>query len=146
MHRDHVVHRHLSDVELADGSKVSAVSFDETASYERESLPDFGVYLDHRWNPPWAHLHVAWPDFDVPADESALRTALEDLLDRARAGQQVELGCLGGHGRTGTALACAAVLTGIARDEAVSWVRSCYCENAVETREQAEFVSRFGVD
>lgn len=145
-HRDHEVHRHLSEVELPDGTKVTAVSFDETAPYKRESVPDFGLYLDHRWNPPWAHLHVAWPDYGVPADESALRTALEDLLNRARTGQQVELGCLGAHGRTGTALACAAVLAGIAPDEAVGWVRSTYCEKAVETSEQAEFVSTFGAD
>jgi hypothetical protein len=36
--------------------------------------------------------------------------ALELLLDRARAGQRVEIGCYGGHGRTGTALACLAIL------------------------------------
>jgi hypothetical protein len=143
MHREHEVHRHLSEVVLPDGTSVTAVSFHEPAPYERESAPDFGLYLNHRWDPPWAHQHVAWPDFGVPADESTLRTALEDLLSRARAGQQVELGCLGAHGRTGTALACAAVLAGIAPNEAVSWVRASYCRKAVETSEQAEFVCTF---
>jgi hypothetical protein len=142
-HLEHEVHRHLSDVELPDGARVTAVSFHEPAPYERGAAPDFGLYLDHRWDPPWAHQHVDWPDFGVPTDEEALRTALEDLLGRARAGQQVEVGCLGAHGRTGTALACAAVLAGIAPDEAVGWVRSAYCERAVETSEQAEFVSTF---
>jgi hypothetical protein len=142
-HRTHEVHRHLSEVELPDGSRVTAVSFHEPAPYARDSVPDFGLYLDHRWDPPWEHAHVAWPDFGVPTDEEALRIALEDLLNRARAGQQVELGCLGAHGRTGTALACAVVLAGIAPDDAVGWIRSNYCEEAVETREQAEFVRTF---
>ncbi len=54
-------------------------------------------------------------------------------------GQRVEIGCYGGHGRTGTALACLAVLCGQAPDEAVSWVRGTYCERAVETDEQEAF-------
>ena len=31
-------------------------------------------------------------------------SALRDLAERSRAGQRVEIGCLGAHGRTGTAL------------------------------------------
>ena len=65
------------------------------------------------------------------------------LLARARAGDAVEIGCLGGHGRTGTALACLAVLTGTAPDEAVAWVRRRYCDHAVETDAQRAFVERF---
>jgi len=138
------VHRHVSEVRLPDETCVTAVSFDEAAPYERESRPDFGLYLDERWEPPWPHEHVAWPDFGVPSDGAALRTSLMDLLARARAGEQVEIGCLGAHGRTGTALACLAVLTGTQPDHAVDWVRSNYCEKAVETDEQADFVSTFG--
>ncbi|HXY94002.1 MAG TPA: hypothetical protein VEP49_16090 [Acidimicrobiia bacterium] len=144
--REHEVHRHLSEIALPDGTRVTAVSFHEPSPYERELVPDFGLYLDRRWEPPWAHEHVDWPDFGVPADRSALRAALEGLVMRARAGQQVELGCLGAHGRTGTALACAAVLTGIAPSEAVGWVRMTYCAKAVETSEQAEFVATFAAD
>ncbi len=65
------------------------------------------------------------------------------LLDRARAGQRVEIGCYGGHGRTGTALACLAILCGQAPGEAVGWVRAGYCERAVETDEQEAFVRNF---
>jgi hypothetical protein len=58
------------------------------------------------------------------------------LLERARLGERVEVGCLGGHGRTGTALACLAILTGHPPGEAVAWVRANYCADAVETAEQ----------
>lgn len=63
------------------------------------------------------------------------------MLDRARTGEQVELGCIGGHGRTGTALACLAVLTGCPASEAVAWVRASYCQKAVETAGQEAFVN-----
>jgi hypothetical protein len=137
------VHLHRDLVELPDGTSITAVSFDADDPYGRASAPDFGLYLDGRWTPPWAHGHVPWPDFGVPADRSALEIALQDLLTRARAGQVVELGCLGGHGRTGTALACLAVLAGESPQSAVSWVRASYCAAAVETREQEGFVSLF---
>jgi protein-tyrosine phosphatase len=70
-------------------------------------------------------------------------TALEPLLDRARAGRRVEIGCYGGHGRTGTALACLAVLCGLPPSGAVTWVRSGYCERAVETEAQEAFARNF---
>ena len=56
----------------------------------------------------------------------------------------VEIGCLGGHGRTGTALACLAVLAGTPAAEAVAWVRGAYCPKAVETDAQRAFVESFG--
>ncbi|MBO0701496.1 MAG: hypothetical protein J2P38_01090 [Candidatus Dormibacteraeota bacterium] len=62
-------------------------------------------------------------------------------LIRARAGQLVEIGCGGGHGRTGTALACLAVLSGLPRTQAVGWVRRAYCTEAIETPEQEAFVA-----
>lgn len=67
--------------------------------------------------------------------------ALGAALQRAHADKRVEVGCLGGHGRTGTALACLAVLSGHRADEAVAWVRSSYCTMAVETAEQEAFVA-----
>lgn len=61
------------------------------------------------------------------------------MLERARAGELVEIGCVGGHGRTGTALACLAVLGGQRSAEAITWVRGNYCPAAVETTAQEEF-------
>jgi protein-tyrosine phosphatase len=47
--------------------------------------------------------------------------------------ERVELACGGGVGRTGTALAVLAVLSGVAATEAVAWVRAAYHPRAVET-------------
>jgi hypothetical protein len=139
-HQQFELHRHRSSVALPDGAVVCAVSFGEPDPYERADPPDYGVYLDDRWDPPWPHDHVEWPDFGVPSDATALLGALQALHQRAVVGQSVELGCLGGHGRTGTALACLAVLAGHPAADAVAWVRSAYCEEAVETPEQEAFV------
>jgi len=134
------VHRDV--VRFPDGVAVTAVSFDDTG-YHRGAQPDYGVYLDARWQPPWPHELVEWPDFGLPADKAAFATAMSGALARARAGETVELGCLGGHGRTGTALAWLAMLSGISPDEAIGWVRANYCPHAVETAEQHAFVASF---
>jgi hypothetical protein len=139
------VHRHRSPVVLPDGVGLTAVSFDPADPYGRDRPPDYGLYLDPRWRPPWAHDHVGWPDFGVPGDKAAVAAALRTLHDRACAGERVEIGCLGGHGRTGTALACLAVLSGHPPDEAVAWVRTRYCPKAIETAEQEAFVATLAV-
>ncbi|WP_152365019.1 protein-tyrosine phosphatase family protein [Microlunatus speluncae] len=140
-HQRREVHRHHDIVELPDGAVVTAVSFDSADPYARDRQPDHGLYLDQAWQPPWPHDHLDWPDFGVPADPDAMITILRRVLDRARAGERVELGCLGGHGRTGTALAALAVLTGVPPAEAVTWTRTHYCPQAVETPAQATLIT-----
>jgi hypothetical protein len=106
--------------------------------------PTFGVYLlgeappDFGWERRW----VRWPDFRLPADPAYLRAVLVEALDHAGAGR-VEVACGGGRGRTGTALACLAVLDGVPADEAVAYVRARYDQRAVETPWQKRFVRRF---
>ncbi|GAB3912402.1 protein-tyrosine-phosphatase [Microlunatus endophyticus] len=140
--RTYEVHVHHDVVRLPDGTPITAVSFDPADPYARDRDPDFGLYLDPRWRPSWDHDHLDWPDFGVPADRAIVLSDLGSLLDRARQGQSVEIGCLGGHGRTGTALALLAVLAGHPSDDAVAWVRTHYCPKAVETDEQQAYVTQ----
>lgn len=106
--------------------------------------PQFAVYLAGRdlYGVTWEYRWVEWPDFRLPADPAALRENLVEALARSSAGR-VEVGCLGGRGRTGTALACLAVLDGAAAADAVAYVRRHYRPDAVETQEQAGFVAGF---
>lgn len=105
--------------------------------------PEFGVYLG-AWAPKvvWEHRWVRCLDFGVP-DAARLRTALSEALRRCRS-QRVEIGCRGGVGRTGLALACLAILDGLPASEAVRYVRLHYKPGAVETSWQRRFVERFG--
>ena len=100
---------------------------------------DFGLYLDARWAPTWPAAVVEWEDFGVPRDPDAAAVAIRDAFARARAGETVEVGCVGGLGRTGTVLACMAILAGVPPAGAVAWVREHYDERAVETRAQEDW-------
>ena len=91
---------------------------------------------------PWEFRWVAWPDFGLPADPAALRVALGEAWERADR-ERVEVGCMGGRGRTGTGLACIAVLDGVPAEQAVEYVRRHYHPDAVETPEQIRFVAEF---
>jgi hypothetical protein len=145
VHVPREMHVHRDEVTLPDDTVVVAVTFDERDPYDRTVAPDFGLYLDERWQPPWPHAHLDWPDFGLPTDTASFLEGLGELLARARTGQRVEVGCWGAHGRTGTALASLAILTGLPRDEAVGWVRATYCADAVETAAQEAFVSALAV-
>ncbi len=86
---------------------------------------------------------MRWPDFWLPTDRAVFGQALRQALARAEA-ERVEVACGGGVGRTGTALACLAVLDGVPAREAVAYVRRHYAPRAVETPWQRRFVAEFG--
>lgn len=103
--------------------------------------PTFGVYLLGRQPPAvgWESRWIRWPDFRLPSDRAQARNTLREAWERAT-GERVEIACGGGRGRTGTALACIAVLDGVPPDEAVAWIRARYDKHAVETPWQKRFV------
>src|SRR6185437_7043530 len=80
-----------------------------------------GLYLDAQWEPTWPAEMVAWPDFGLPDEPEVAARQIAAAFRRAQDGELVEVGCLGGSGRTGTVLACMAVLAGVPPDEAVAW-------------------------
>jgi hypothetical protein len=106
--------------------------------------PDFGLYLLGKPPPPtaWESRWLRWPDFRLPRDPEQAARDFADLHERSAAGR-VEVACLGGRGRTGTALACIAILDGVPAAEAVAYVRTHYDPHAVETPGQRRFVRGF---
>jgi len=111
---------------------------------EGAPTPSYALYLLGRQPPPvaWEFRWVRWPDFRLPADRADARAALTEAWRRS-AGEPVEIACGGGRGRTGTALACLAVLDGVPAEEAVDFVRRHYDRRAVETPWQKRYVRRF---
>nr|WP_026313555.1 protein-tyrosine phosphatase family protein [Actinomadura flavalba] len=112
--------------------------------------PEFGVYLGtprfrraHGAGIGWAATWVEWPDFLLPRDHVHAATVLRELHRRAGDGERVEVACGGGVGRTGTALACLAVLDGLSPADAITWVRAHHHPRAVETPWQRRWIARF---
>ncbi len=107
-------------------------------------VPGFALYLLGHRPPPvaWEARWLRWPDFWLPSDRLAAGAALHEAWERAEE-ERVEVACAGGRGRTGTALACLAVLDGVPAPEAVAYVREHYAPHAVETPWQRRFVTRF---
>ncbi len=107
--------------------------------------PEFGLYLQGKPPPPtsWPGRWVRWRDWWLPADPADARAALHELWKRA-VSERVEVACTGGVGRTGTALACLAILDGVAPADAVHYVREHYNARAVETPWQRRYVRHFG--
>jgi protein-tyrosine phosphatase len=127
-----------------------------------EPYPDFGVYLATQWkldlgmywtngayvkriaqNRPYPAIIVDVPDMKAPP-VAVLNTLVEIIVSKMKQGKLVDIGCIAGHGRTGTLLACL-----IARKEhldgraAIAAARERYCPMAVENREQEQAVSEY---
>lgn len=111
----------------------------------RESNPDrdFGLYLDAAWQPSWAAEVIDWPDGGLPSNSTQALRQIVAAFGRAKQGERVEVGCIGGLGRTGTVLACMAILAGVPAESAVQWVRNNYDPEAVETTDQEQWVLWF---
>ncbi|WP_257930013.1 protein-tyrosine phosphatase family protein [Brevibacterium sp. 239c] len=89
--------------------------------------PEFAVYLlgkdpyiedfQYRW--------VRWRDFRLPDSTDDAVGGLREAHRRAEF-ERVEITCGGGIGRTGTAMALLAVISGVNPDDAVAWMREHY--------------------
>lgn len=112
--------------------------------------PEFGLYLGtallrrkHDGRLRWPREWVAWPDFLLPLDRADAIRLIRGLHERAHAGERVEVACGGGIGRTGTVIACLAILAGLSPADALAWTRANYHPRAVETPWQRRWLARF---
>jgi hypothetical protein len=155
--------------ELEDGLAVFASAWFDRPDRNRFSTPsgfngepDIGFYLDGAWAqnavlaspgfcPPYLSrkkpasrilLHP-WRDWGSPERPRDFRQALKWILRELERGAVVEIGCIGGHGRTGSALACLLALQGITANDAVTRVRTRYCSEAIESQAQMRFLTAF---
>ena len=84
------------------------------------------------------------PDYGMP-DEAALRAVLAQMLGAMRAAPDgaYHIGCKAGIGRTGTVMACLAIMAGAVEGDPVAWLRAAYYQGAIETPGQEAFVRGF---
>jgi hypothetical protein len=96
---------------------------------------------------PWlldsGPLHVAFPIIDrhAPKDPEEFKLMIDWLCNQLHAGKKVHVGCIGGHGRTGTVLS--AVVAKLGEKDAITYVRNNYCHKAVESEAQVDFLVQY---
>lgn len=118
---------------------------------ENEMWPDFGLYADSGWKPGWRNEFVTFPDYGIPTYPDVAVDQIASAFERAIEGEVVEVGCIGGHGRTGTILACMKVYGSwydedeelISPEDACKWVWKNYCKEAIESPMQEWWVGYF---
>lgn len=96
---------------------------------------------------PWSTQKLVYfniRDMDAPEDPEAFKRLIDWIKEQVVAGKKVHVGCIGGHGRTGTVLAALVSLFG--EPDAIAYVRKHYCQKAVESGTQVKFLGKhFGI-
>ncbi|AHH97135.1 protein-tyrosine phosphatase family protein [Kutzneria viridogrisea] len=135
-------------IQLPDGAWIRGRGLRDPAP--GDPSPEYGLYLgSHRLRARhdpvlrWPHDWLDWPDFLLPRDFQRAVELIHALHDRARSGARVEVCCGGGVGRTGTVIACLAVLSGLDPAAALTWTRAHHNPRAVETPWQRRWITRF---
>ena len=83
-----------------------------------------------------------WPDFQA-IDLEDFQQLLTDISQGLVRDHQMEIGCIGGHGRTGTVLAGMLIATqDFDSINAVEEIRDTYCQKAVETKSQHDLLNQ----
>jgi hypothetical protein len=145
----------LTPLKLPDGHTIFLSGTSHLKSEAEGTLPTAAVYLDTLWTAGQAFsndgtvtaaedeiatLVVQWPDFKA-IELDTLKRALEWAQQQLDAGEDLEVGCIGGHGRTGSFAAALCITQGLSAEEAVLYVKSHYCTKAIETPAQREMLA-----
>lgn len=110
------------------------IGFDHSMHFTRRAWP---------WNPGEEFLFPI-TDMQAPANPEQFAKLVDWTIEQLQAGKKVHCGCIGGHGRTGTFLA--AIVAKLGEPDAISYVRANYCQKAVESGAQVEFLHKhYGV-
>lgn len=84
-----------------------------------------------------------WDDYSDIGMKPEFWKALAEYLEKQ--GGKTLVFCMGGHGRTGTAMTCLLIATyDYTASEAVDFLRKKYCHKAVESKSQIEYVRKVG--
>lgn len=130
--------------------RVSSVPTDTRASSVHPK-PWLGVYLDPAWmlnrvaglrSQPV--LYLGWPDMGT-FPINLLYAAVQRTSWYIDQGTEVEIGCIGGHGRTGTFTACLTAYRSPKwhSQDIMDFVWRGYCEKAIETTSQDKLIADF---
>lgn len=112
------------------------------------AVKDAEVYVGFDSGMRWTERHYPWKkgdevlfkiqDMNIPDKPEEFRKLVGWVKKQLDDGRKVHCGCIGGHGRTGTFLA--ALVSEYGEPDAIKYVRDNYCEKAVESTAQVNFL------
>lgn len=94
---------------------------------------------------PWTKgVEFLYPisDMQAPVNPKSFDKLINWMVQQLEDGKRVHVGCIGGHGRTGTVIA-AIVKVMLGEEDAIMWVRKHYCKKAVESAAQINFLNTY---
>jgi hypothetical protein len=142
-------------IALADGKSVTIYGGSAASPIHKDCdvYVELDAYSAGVLSPfPWEEQNggamvIKYPitDMQAPKDPVGFRKMVKWVAAQLLAEKKVHVGCIGGHGRTGTVLAAIVKeLTG--EVDAISFVRKNYCQKAVESDTQIKFLAKeFGI-
>lgn len=162
--KDRIWCLHKRDVIPIGKNVILASEYFSTADILKPPVPDTGVYLCDLWDkffeeprifgkltdfgqptfkPPFPAIIVPWTDRGV-IEMDMLMWLVNGIIAKMEAGKLVEVGCLGGHGRTGTLIACVlGKVENLTARQAILTLRDRYCEKVVETAAQCLLIAAY---
>lgn len=128
----------------------------------RDSPPDFGFYFYTGWADklglivtngsyiksiarvrPYPALFTDWKDFS-DIKQALLEQLITIALSKIRHGKKIDVGCMAGHGRTGSFVACIiSAIEHLDGETAIDELHRRYCSHAVESASQKEMIIKF---
>lgn len=136
-------------LKILDGEILGAACAHPQKGYDIYIGLDHGMQFSSK-NYPWQKnggegpLEFLFPisDMCAPKDVKNFKLMIKWLVVQLKAGKAIQVGCIGGHGRTGLVLAALAQVTGVAPKNAIQWVRKHHCKKAVESASQIKFLMK----
>jgi hypothetical protein len=99
-----------------------------------------------RASDPWEkqtrhEVQYAIDDMHAPENVTRFKKMVTWVCNQLHDGKTVHVGCIGGHGRTGTVLS-AIIAEALGEKDAIQYVRKHYCKKAVESKAQVQFLMK----
>ena len=153
-HCDHPPFKAFADkgMEIWCGTKSEVIGFDA-----KPCLTDFDVILNcaksgsvlphhkipmafgKKYTTKSQEIEIDWPDMGAPLLAATFWRDLYNYLKSTKG--KMLIFCVGGHGRTGTALACMLVAARWKHRDAKNWIWKNYCKKAIETKTQEKYIA-----
>ena len=90
---------------------------------------------------PVIEFQYSITDGCAPKRPAEFKKMIKWVAEQLEAGKKIHVGCIGGHGRTGTFLAALVAHMEVS-DDPIKWVRKNHCKKGVESKSQVNFLHK----